>query len=156
MYIQFGFISKLFRSLSLSCCSVTQLCLALCNPMACSLPGISVIHHLLNWLKFMSIESITPSNHLIHCHPALFLPSVFPSISIFSNESVLCIRWPKYWSFNFSISPSNKHSRLISFRMDWISLQSKRHSRVFSNTHLKASVFQCSAFSLWSNSHLLM
>ena len=73
-------------------------------------------------LKLMSIESVMPSNHLILCHPLLLLPSVFPSIRVFSKESVLCIRWPKYWSFSFSISPSNKYSGLISFRMDWLDL----------------------------------
>ena len=73
-------------------------------------------------LKLMSIKSVMPSNHLILCHPLLFLPSVFPSIRVFSNESVLRIRWPKYWSFSFSISPSNEYSGLISFRIDWFDL----------------------------------
>ena len=73
-------------------------------------------------LKLMSIESMMPSNHLILCHPLLLLPSIFPSIRVFSNESVLHIRWPKYWSFSFSISPSNEYSGLISFRMDWLDL----------------------------------
>jgi len=73
-------------------------------------------------LKLMSIESVMPSNHLIFCHPLFLLPSIFPSISIFSNESVLCIRWPKYWSFSFSISPYNEYSGLISFRSDWFDL----------------------------------
>ena len=73
-------------------------------------------------LKLMSIESVMPSNHVILCRPHLLLPSIFPSIGVFSNESVLCIRWPKYWSFSFSISPSNEHSGLISFRMDWLDL----------------------------------
>ena len=73
-------------------------------------------------LKLMSIESVMPSNHLILCHPLLLLPSIFPSIRVFSNESVLHIRWPKYWSFGFSISPSNEHPGLISFRMDWLDL----------------------------------
>ena len=73
-------------------------------------------------LKLMSIESVNPSNHLILYHPLLLLPSIFPSIRIFSNESVLCIRWPKYWSFSLSISPSNEYSRLISFRIDWLDL----------------------------------
>ena len=72
-----------------------------------------------NLLKFKSIELVMPSNHLIHCHPLLLLPSIFPSIRVFSKESVLCIRWSKYWSFNFSISPSIEYSGLISFRMDW-------------------------------------
>ena len=73
-------------------------------------------------LKLMSIELVMPSSHLILCHPLLLLPSIFPSIRFFSNESVICIRWPKYWSFSFSISPSNEYSRLISFRMDWLNL----------------------------------
>ena len=73
-------------------------------------------------LKLMSIMLVMPSNHLIPCHPLLFLPSIFPSIRVFSSESVLCIRWPKYWSFSFSISPSNEHPGLISFRMDWLDL----------------------------------
>ena len=73
-------------------------------------------------LKLMSIKLIMPSNHLILCHPLLFVPSIFPSIRVFSNESVLRLRWPKYWSFSFNISPSNEHPRLISFRMDWLDL----------------------------------
>ena len=73
-------------------------------------------------LKFMSIESVMPSNHLILCHPLLLPPSIFPSIRVFSNESVFCIRWPECWSFSFSISPSNEYSGLISFRMDWLDL----------------------------------
>ena len=72
--------------------------------------------------KFISIESVMPSNHLILCHPLFLPPSVFPSIGFFSNESVLCIKWPKYWSFSFNISPSNKHPGLTSFRMDWLEL----------------------------------
>ena len=74
-------------------------------------------------LKLLSIESVMPSNHLILCCPLLIPPSIFPSIKVFSNESVLCIRWPKYWSFSFSISPSNKYSGLISFRIDWLDHQ---------------------------------
>ena len=73
-------------------------------------------------LKLMSIESVMPSNHLILCHPLLLLPSTFPSIRVFSNELALCIRWPKYWSFSFNISPSSEHPGLISFRMDWLDL----------------------------------
>ena len=93
-------------------------------------------------LKFMSTESVIPSNHLILCHPLLLLPSIVPSIRVFSNESVLHTRWPKYWCFSFSINPSNESSGLTSFRMDgWISLQSKGLSRVFSNTTVQKHQF---------------
>ena len=86
-------------------------------------------------LKLISIESVMPSNHLILCCPLLFLPSIFPIIRVFSNESALHIRWPKYWSFSFNISPSNEHPELISFRMDWLDLLAvKGLSRVFPNT----------------------
>ena len=90
-------------------------------------------------LKLMSIESVMPSNHLILCHTLLLLPSIFPSIWVFSNDSVLCIRWPKYWSFSFSISPSSEYSELISFKMDW--LLSKGLSRIFSNTTVQKHLF---------------
>ena len=98
--------------------------------------SIPVHHQSQSLLKLMSIESVMPSNYLILCCPFLLLPSIFPSIRVFSNESALRIRWPKVWSFSFSISPSNKYSRLISFLgwTGWISLQSKGVSRVFSNT----------------------
>ena len=100
--------------------SVAQLCPTVCDPMDCSMPGFPVLPcPSQSLLKLMSIESVMPSNHLILCYPLLLLPSIFPSIRIFSNESVLHIRWPKYWSFSFSISPSNKYSGLISFRMYW-------------------------------------
>ena len=93
-------------------------------------------------LKLMSIMLVMPSNHLILCSPLLLPPSIFPSIRVFSNESALLIRWPKYWSFSFSITPSNEYSGLISFRMDWlISLQSKGLSRVFSNTTVQKHQF---------------
>ena len=102
--------------------SVTQSCPTLCNPMGCSTPGLPVHHQPWSLFKLMSIESVMPSNHLILCSPLLFLPSIFPSIRVFSNESTLRIRWPKYWSFSFNISPSNEHSGLISFRIDWLDL----------------------------------
>ena len=107
-------------------------------------------------LKPMSIELMMPSNHLIHGHPILFLPSIFPSIRVFSKESVLHIRWPKYWSFSFSINPSNEHPGLISFRMDWgwISLMSKGFSRVFSNPTVQKHQFFRVQLSLSSNSHI--
>ena len=90
----------------------------LCNRMNCSTPGLPVHHNSRSSLKLMSIESVMPSNHLTLCRPLLLLPPIFPSIRVFSNESVLCIRWPKYWNFSFSISPSNEHPGLISCRMD--------------------------------------
>ena len=105
-------------------------------------------------LKLMSTESVMPSNHLIHCHPLLLLPSIFPNIRVFCNESVLCIWWPKYWSFSFSISPSNEYSGLISFRIDLISLLSKGLSRVFSNTTVRKHQFFGAQLSLWFNSHI--
>ena len=105
--------------------------------------------------KLMSNELVMPSTYLILCRPLLLLPSIFPSIRVFSNESALHIRWPKYWSFSFNISPSNEHSGLISFRMDWlISLQSKGLSRVFSNTTVQKHQFFGAQPSLQSNSHI--
>ena len=101
------------------CSSVAKSCLALCDPMDCSMPGPPVLHYPQSLLKLMSIESVILSDHFILCRPLLLLPSIFPSIRIFSNELALHIRWPKYWSFSLSISPSNEHSGLISFRIDW-------------------------------------
>ena len=99
---------------------VAQSCPTLCDPMNHSTPGLLVHHQLPELLKLMSIELLMPSSHLILCHPLLLLPSIFPSIRVFSDESVLPITWQKYWSFSFSISPSNEYSGLISFRMDWL------------------------------------
>ena len=102
--------------------SVIQSCPTLCNTMNCSMPGFPVHHQLRGPPKPISMKSVMSSNHLILCCPLLLLPSVFPSIRVFSNESALRIRWPKYWSFSFNISPSNEHPGLISFRMDWLDL----------------------------------
>ena len=98
--------------------------------------------------KLMSIESVMPSNHLVLCHPLLFLPSIFPSIRVFSNESALCIRWPKYWGFSFNISPSNEHSGLISLRMDWLDLLAVQGilKSLLQHHSSKASILQRSAF----------
>ena len=107
-----------------SCCSITQSCPTLWGPMDCSTPGLPVLHHLLEFAQIhvhWVSDAIQPS-YLILCHPLLLLPSIFPSIRVFSNESVLRIRWPKYWNFSFSISPSNEYSGLTFFRMDWFHL----------------------------------
>ena len=106
-------------------------------------------------LKLISIESVMPSNHLILCHPLLLLPSVFPNIRVFSNESVLPISWPNYWSFSFSISPSNEYSGLISFRMDWLDLLAVQWTlkSLLQLHRAKASVLQCSAFFMVQLSH---
>ena len=90
--------------------------------MDCNTPGLPVHHQCQEFTQLMSIELVMPSKHLLLCHPLLLPPSIFPSIRVFSNESVLRIRWPKYWSFSFSINPSNEYSGLISFRMDWLDL----------------------------------
>ena len=102
--------------------SVAQSCPTLCNPMHCSMPGFPVHHQLMELAKLTSITLVMPFNHPILCRPLLLLPSIFPSIRVFSSESVPHIRWPKYWSFNFSISPSNEYSGLISFRIDWFDI----------------------------------
>ena len=109
-------------------------------------------------LKLTSIESVMPSNHLILCHPILFLPSIFPSIRVFSNESALCIRWPQYWSFSFSISPFNEYSGLISFRMGWLDLLTVRGTLKSLHQHhsSKASILQHSAFFIVQLSHPYM
>ena len=106
-------------------------------------------------LKLMSIELVMPPNHLILCHPLLLLPLIFPSIRVFSNDSVLHIRWSKYWSFSFSISPSNEYSRLISFRMDWLYLLAVQGTlkSLFQHHSSKAPVLQCSAFFIVQLSH---
>ena len=110
--------------------------------------GLPVHHQLPELPKLMSIESVMPSNHLILCHPLLLLPSIFPSIRVFSNESALHIRRPKYWSFSFSISPSNEHPGLISFRMDWLDLLVVQGTlkSLLQHHSSKASIFRCSAF----------
>ena len=116
--------------------SVPQSCPTLCDPMDCSMPGLPDI------IKLMSIESVIPSNHLILCSPLLLLTPIPPSIRVFSNESAPHIRWPTFWSFSFSISPSNEHPGPISFRnTGWNSLQSKGLSRVFSNTTVQKHQF---------------
>ena len=105
--------------------------------------------------ELMSTESVMPSNHLILCHPFLLLPSIFASIRVFPNESILCIRWPKYWSFSFSVSPSNEHSGLISFRMDWLDLLAVQGTlkSLLQHHSSKASILRHSAFLIVQLSH---
>ena len=123
--------------------------------MDCRMRGLPVHHQLPELLKLMSIELVMPSNHLILCHPLLLPHSIFPSIRVFSNESALHIRWPKYWSFSFSISPSNEYSGLISFRMDCLDLLAVQGTlkSLLQHHSLKASILWCSSFFIVQLSH---
>ena len=140
------------------CCSVSQLCLTLCDPMNCSMPGLPVHHQLMEFTQIhvhRVSDAIQPSHPL---SPLLLLSSIFPGIRVFSNESALCIRWPKYWSFSFSISPSNEHPELISFSRDWLDLfavQGTLKSRLQHHSS-KASIRWCSAFFIAQLSHPYM
>ena len=127
--------------------------LLLVTPWTAARQASSSITNSQSLLRLMSIKSVMPSNHLILCHP-LLLPSILPSIRVFSRESVLRIRWPKYWSFSFSISPSNEHSGLILGLTGLSSLQSKRLSRVSSNTAVQKHQFFGAQLSFWLNSHI--
>ena len=124
--------------------SVIQSCPTLCNARDCSMPVSLFITNSQSLLKLISIESVMPSDHCILCHPFLLPPSIFSSIRVFSNESVLPIRWPKYWSFSFSISPSNEYSGLFSFRIDWLDLLAVQGSlkSVLQHHNSKASLLQ--------------
>ena len=133
------------------CCSVTRLYLTLYNPRDCSMPGFPVLHHR-HLTKLMSSESVIPSKHLILCWPLLLLPAMFPTIRVFSNESALHIRWPKYWSFSFNISPSSEYSELISFRIDLLAVQGTLKS-LLQHRSLKASILCCSAFFMVQLTH---
>ena len=134
---------------------VSQSCPTLCDRINPSTPGLPVHHQLRSLSKLMSVESMMLCNHLILCCPLLLLPSIFPSIRAFSNESALRIRWPKYWSFSFNISLSSQHPGQISFRMDWLDLLAvKGLSRVFSNTTVQKHQFFSTQPSSQSNSHI--
>ena len=152
--------------------AVVQLCLALCDPWTKAHQASLSITNSRSLPKLMSIESVMPSNLLILCHPLLLLPSIFPSIRVFSNESVLRISWPKYWNFSFSISPSNEYSGLIFFRMDWLDFLAVPWTlkSLLQHHSSKPSILQCSAFfmvqshihtwllekpELWLDGHLL-
>ena len=137
-----------------SCCSVTQLSLTLWDPMDCSMPGFPVLHYLLEFAQTHVHWAKDAINHLILCLLLLLLSSTFSSIRVFSNESALHTRWPKYWSFSFNISPSSEHPGLISFRMDWLDLltvQGTLKSLLQHNS--KSSILWYLTF-LWSNSHI--
>ena len=133
--------------------SVAKLCLTVGEPIDCSTPGFPVHHQ--SWNLLMSIEPMTPSKHIILSCPLLLLPSIFPSIKVFSNESVLHIRWPKYWCFSFSISPSNEYSGLISFRMDWLDLLAVQGNlkSLLQHHSSKGSILRHSAFFIVQLSH---
>ena len=128
--------------------SVAQSCLTLCDPVNRSSPGLPVHHQPPEFTQTYVHWSVMPSNHLILCHPLLLLPSIIPSIRVFSSESVLCIRWPKFWSFSFSISPSNEYSGVIYLRMDWLNLLAVQGTlkSLFQHHSSKASLLWCSAF----------
>ena len=130
--------------------SVTQSCPTLVTPWTAARQASLSITNSQSLLKLMSIESVMPSNHLILCYPLLLPPSIFPSIGVFSNELVLCIRWPKYWSFSFSISPSNEYSGLISFRIDWLDLLAVQGTlkSLLQHHSSKASILWCSTYPL--------
>ena len=135
--------------------SVAQSCLTLCDHMDCSTPGLLVHHQLPELLKLVCIQSVMPSNHLILYHPLLSLPSIFHSFRVFSNESVLPIRWPKYWNFSFSISPSSEYSGLISFRIDWFNFPAVQGTlkSLLQHHSSKASILWCSVFFIVQLSH---
>ena len=139
-------------------CSVAQSCPTLCNPMTTARQASLSITNSWSLPKLLSIESVMPSSHLILCRPLLFLPSIFPSIRVFSNESALHIRWPKYWSFSFNISPSKEHPILISFRMGWLDLPAVQGTlKSYLQYHSsKASILWCSAFFIVQLSHPYM
>ena len=136
--------------------SVAQSCPTLCDPMDCQV-SLSITNSQ-GLLKLMSVESEMSSNHLIFCPTLLLPPSIFPKIRVFSSESVICIRWPKYRSFSFSISPSNEYSRLISFRMDWLDLPIVQGTlkSLLQHHSLKASILPHLAFFIVQLSHLYM
>ena len=136
--------SDQFSSLAQSCLTQT--------PWTAACQASLSITNFQSLLKLMSIELVMPSNHLILCRPLLLPPLIFLSITVFSNESVICIRWPKYWSFNFCISPCNGYSGLSSFRIDWFDLLES--SRVFSNITVQKHQFFGTQLCLWSNSHI--
>ena len=155
---QYSEMAYMGKSSSVHLSSVVQLCLTLCNPMDCSTQASLSITNSWSLFKLMSIESVVLSSHLILCCPLLPLPSIFSSTRVFSNESALHIRWPKYWSFSFSISPSSEHPGLIFFRMDWLDLLEVQGTlkTLFQHHSSKASILRHSAFFTVQLSHPYM
>ena len=145
-----GILQARFNSVQLLCC--VQL---FATPWSAACQASLSITNSQNLLKLVSIESVISSNHLILCRPLLFPSSIFPSIRVFSNESFLCIRWPEYWLFSFSISPSNEYSELISFKINWFDLLAIQGTlKIFPNTTVQKYHFFSPQPSLWSNSHI--
>ena len=138
--------------------SVAHLCPTLCDPMNPSTPGLPVLHQLSEFTQTHVHQSVMPSSHLILCRPLFFLTPIPPSIRVFSNESTLCMRWPKYWSFSFSIRPSIEHPGLISFRMDWLDLLAVQGTlkSLLQHHNSKASILRSSAFFTVQLSHPYM
>ena len=137
--------------------SAAQSCPTICKPMNCSMPGLPVHHQLPEFKQTHVTESVMPSNHFILCHPLLLLPSIFPSIRVFSNESALQISQRKYWNFSFNINPSNEHPGLISFRMDWLALLAVQGTfKSLQHHSTKATILQYSAFFILQLSHPYM
>ena len=154
-YVYVYFFSKnsfIPCAVSVQFSSVAQSCPTLCDPMNRSTPGLPVHHQLLEFTQTISIESVMPSSHLILCCPLLLLPPIPPSIRVLSSESTLGMRWPKYWSFSFSIIPSKEIPGLISFRMDWLDLLAVQGTL----KNLKGSILRCSAFYIVQLSHPYM
>ena len=153
------FLTNCFSSAYLYCfCSVAKSCLTLCEPMDCNTAPFPILHYFPCLFKFMSIESVMLFNHLILCCLLLLLPSVLPRLRVFSNELALHIRWPKCWSFSFSISLSNEYSRLISFRIDWFDLIGVQWTlkSLLQHHNSKASIFHLSAFLMVQHSYPYM
>ena len=142
------FTNVVFSAAPVQFSSVTQLCLILCNLMDCSTPGLPVHHQLPELTQTRVHRVMMPCNHLILYHPHPLPPSIFPSIRVFLNESILHIRWPKYWNFSFSISPSNEYSGLISLRIDWFDLLAVQGTlqSLLQHHSLKASILRLPAF----------
>ena len=136
--------------------SVAQSCSTLCDPMNCSMPGLPAHHQLPEFTQTHVHWVAVPSNHLILCHPLLLLPSIFPDIRVFSNESALRNRWPKYWSFSFNISPSNEHPGLTSFRMNWLDLLTVQGTlkSLLQHHSSKVSILLPSVFFIVQHSHI--